>query len=53
MDKNFWFAFDSKCLFDDKIHNKLAIYSYDQLCKLYEGKMKNKKATFQRNQKKW
>ena len=40
MDKNFWFAFDSKCLFDDKIHNKLAIYSYDQLCKLYEEKIK-------------
>ena len=40
MDKNFWFAFDSKCLFDDDIHNKLAIYSYDQLCKLYEEKIK-------------
>ena len=40
MDKNYWFAFDSKCLFDDDINSKLAKYSYQQLCNLYEEKIK-------------
>ena len=38
--KNYWFAFDSKCLFDDDFNSKLTKYSYDQLCKLYEEKIK-------------
>ena len=40
MDKNYWFAFDSKCLFDDDINSKLAKYSFQQLCNLYEEKIK-------------
>ncbi len=40
MDKNYWFAFDSKALFEDDINSKLTKYSYDQLCKLYEEKIK-------------
>lgn len=32
--------FDSKCLFDDDINSKLAKYSYQQLCNLYEEKIK-------------
>ena len=40
MDKNYWFAFDSKCLFDDDINSKLTKYSYQQLCNLYEEKIK-------------
>ena len=40
MDKNYWFAFDSKCIFDDDFNSKLTKYSYDQLCKLYEVKIK-------------
>lgn len=40
MDKNYWFAFDSKCLFDYDINSKLAKYSYQQLCNLYEEKIK-------------
>ena len=40
MDKNFWFAFDSKCLFDDDINSNLTKYSYQQLCNLYEEKIK-------------
>ena len=40
MDKNYWFAFDSKCLFDYDINSKLTKYSYQQLCNLYEEKIK-------------
>ena len=40
MDKDYWFAFDSKTLFEDEIENKLTKYSYEQLCKLYEEKVK-------------
>ena len=41
MDKeNYWYAFDSKCLFDDDINNKLTKYSYEQIYKLYEEKIK-------------
>ena len=40
MDKNYWFAFDSKCIFDDDINSKLTKYSYNQICKLYEEKIK-------------
>ena len=37
--KNYWFAFDSKCLFDDDFNSKLTQYSYAQMCKLYEEKI--------------
>ena len=40
INKNYWFAFDSKSLFDDEINTKLTKYSYEQLCKLYEEKVK-------------
>ena len=40
MDKNYWFAFDSKCLFDDDIESRLTKYSYQQLYNLYEEKIK-------------
>jgi len=40
MDKDYWFAFDSKTLFEDDIDSQLTKYSYEQLCKLYEEKVK-------------
>ena len=40
MDKNYWFAFDSKTLFEDDIDGRLTKYSYEQLCQLYEEKIK-------------
>jgi len=40
MDKNYWYAFDSKCIFDDDFNSKLTKYSYEQICKLYEEKIK-------------
>lgn len=40
MDKNYWFAFDSKTLFENDIDGRLTKYSYEQLCKLYEEKIK-------------
>ena len=41
MDKNYWFAFDSKCLFGDDIQSRLTKYSYQQLYNLTEEKIKN------------
>lgn len=41
MDKDhYWFAFDSKTLFEDEINERLTKYSYDQFFKLYEEKIK-------------
>ena len=40
MDKNFWYAFDSKSIFDDDYNDKLCKYSYEQISKLYEEKIK-------------
>ena len=40
MDNNYWYAFDSKSLFDDDIDLKLTKYSYEQISKLYEEKIK-------------
>ena len=40
MDKNYWYAFDSKSIFDDDFDDKLCKYSYEQLSKLYEEKIK-------------
>ena len=41
MDKKWWYAVDSLCLFDDEINNKLCKYTYSQFNYLYEEKINN------------
>ena len=38
-DKNYWYAFDSKCLFDEDFNSMIAKYSYEQIRILYEEKI--------------
>ena len=37
----FWYAVESISIFDDEINDKLCQYSFNQLYKLYEEKVKN------------
>ena len=43
-DKKWWYAVDSKLIFDNDIDEKLTIFSYNQLKDLYEEKVQKSKA---------
>ena len=44
MDEKYWFVFDSISIFDDDIEYKECKWSFEQLNKLYEEKIKNSKS---------